>query len=294
VHYYIVSALLSKAVLFLPSEQERVAWARHWLELSLQFYQSPQLRRADHYRAFDPFLGILDPSILVVGYDTDFSYQAGLWRERATKEVRIRELDERPRCSETFEVLYSPVPLQQLLPLDEPDYDFYKREAISNIGFARERLQQAGALPADDWLLIAGWQVWQLPKDKAFLRARNGELYLSLRALRQLRIRFVAEKDRVVLWNGSYRQAVLLDGRDGFREREEVWVRVLALKEKGLFEAVRWKGYGGVDIRMYMMYAPRPVDESGKQGEASDSGRQILWYSTTRWRVSPSAPLQAL
>jgi len=121
VHYYIVSALLSKAVLFLPSEQERVAWARHWLELSLQFYQSPQLRRADHYRAFAPLLGVIDPSILVVGYGTDFSYQAGLWRERATKEVRMRDLDERPRCAEPFEVLYSPVPLQQILPLDELD-----------------------------------------------------------------------------------------------------------------------------------------------------------------------------
>ena len=274
--YYIVSALLSKAVLFLPSEQERVAWARHWLELSLQFYQSPQLRRADHYRAFDPLLGIIDPSILVVGYGTDFSYQAGLWRERATKEVRMRDLDERPRCAEPFEVLYSPVPLQQILPLDEPNYDFLWGEAITNISLARECLLREGALPADDWLLIAGWQVWQLPKDRAFLQVRGGELYLSLQALQQLQVRTVVAQDRVVLWNGSYRQAVLLDGKDGFREGKEVWVRLLALKEKGLFAVQPDRKWAGDEnVRVYTMFACRPVvEESGKQGEASDLGRQ--------------------
>jgi len=120
-------------------------------------------------------------------------------------------------------------PLQQILPLDEPNYDFLWGEAITNISLARECLLREGALPADDWLLIAGWQVWQLPKDRAFLQVRGGELYLSLQALQQLQVRTVVAQDRVVLWNGSYRQAVLLDGKDGFREGKEVWVRLLAL-----------------------------------------------------------------
>jgi hypothetical protein len=126
-------------------------------------------------------------------------------------------------------------------------------------------------LPADDWLLIAGWQVWRLPKDRAFLQVRGGELYLSRRALQQLQVRTVVAQDRVVLWNGSYRQAVLLDGKDGFREGKEVWVRLLALQEKGLFAVDEYKVFlkdKEQGVRMFRMLALRPVaDESDKQEE---------------------------
>jgi hypothetical protein len=136
---------------------------------------------------------------------------------------------------------------------------------------ARYTLQKAGALPADDWLLIAGWQVWQLPKDKAFICVREGELYLSRRALQQLQVRFVVERDRVVIWSGSYRQAVLLDGKDGFREGKEVWVRLLALQEKGLFAVDEYKVFlegKQQGVRMFRMLALRPVAaESDKQEE---------------------------
>lgn len=272
VHFSIVFKLLETALRVLPSEQERVAWARQLLELSLQFYQSPQLRQGtDRYITVDVQAGPYDGSVLVFGLGTDFSYQAGLWRERA-REVQIKyKDDERNPCVVPFEVLYSPVPLQQPLPPGEPDYDHLAGDSLQAIADARAALQRAGALPADDWLLIAGWQVWQLPKDKAFLRVRRGELYLSLRALQQLQVRLVVESNRVVLWNGSYRQAVRLDGKDGFRERGEVWVRLLALKEKGLFEVSERKGYvwgERVDVRMCGMFAVRPVadeSESGKQ-----------------------------
>ena len=144
-------------------------------------------------------------------------------------------------------------------------------EAITNISLARECLLREGALPADDWLLIAGWQVWQLPKDRAFLQVRGGELYLSLQALQQLQVRTVVAQDRVVLWNGSYRQAVLLDGKDGFREGKEVWVRLLALQEKGLFVVNEYKVSlkdKEQGVRMFRMLALRPVaDESDKQEE---------------------------
>jgi len=270
VHYWIVLKLLETATRVLPSEQERVAWARQLLELSLQFYQSPQLRQGkDRYITIDVQAGPYDGFALVYGQGTDFSYQAGLWRERA-KEVQIKYKDERRTpCEVPFEVVYSPVPLLQPLPPDEPDYDYLAGRALWAIAKARAVLQQAGVLPAGDWLLIAGWQVWQLPKDKAFICVREGELYLSRRALQQLQVRFVVDKNRVVIWNGSYRQAVLLDGRDGFRERGEVWVRLLALQEKGLFSVSEWEGFWfdkEFNIRMFTMSSLRPVvEESGKR-----------------------------
>jgi hypothetical protein len=272
VHYWIVFELLRAAMRVLPSEQERVAWARQLLELSLQFYQSPQLRQgADRYLpAVDPFADRPDGSALVAGLGTDFSYQAGLWRERA-KEARIKYNEPLNPCEVPFEVVYSPVPLLQPLPPDEPDYRYFVGWALTAVRDARYTLQKAGALPADDWLLIAGWQVWQLPKDKAFICVREGELYLSRRALQQLQVRFVVERDRVVIWSGSYRQAVLLDGKDGFREGKEVWVRLLALQEKGLFVVNEYKVSlkdKEQGVRMFRMLALRPVaDESDKQEE---------------------------
>ena len=100
---------------------------------------------------------------------------------------------------------------------------------------------------------------------------RGGELYLSLQALQQLQVRTVVAQDRVVLWNGSYRQAVLLDGKDGFREGKEVWVRLLALQEKGLFAVDEYTVFlegKQQGVRMFRMLALRPVaDESDKQEE---------------------------
>ena len=55
-----------------------------------------------------------------------------------------------------------------------------------------------------------------------------------------------------------------------------MWVRLLALKEKGLFAVQPDRKWAGDEnVRVYTMFACRPVvEESGKQGEASDLGRQ--------------------
>ncbi len=266
------TGLLYAAIVHAPTEAEKRRWAEKQLALSLEMYTSPRLQWGT-----DRFMEIQSVPRIVGGM-TDFSYQASLRGEQFEEFLNKALAEGKIESTDRFEMLYeiackSPVPVTLPNPLNEPIYDELYYAAIGGIYTARRALGEVGALPPNDWMLIAGWHIWRLPQDQSYLKVRHHTLYLSLKVLNTLKVRYQRQGTKLVVWNGSRKGAIPLDGRLGFEERGEVWVQVKALKEVAKVFEVKDDDKGQMlQLKPSLPYLPEEGSGAGSASEDKEAG----------------------